>query len=309
MSIVEWWLCFRALSPVSSNEVEAALEAVVGPPQKRIGEWSGDPRDGYGRQVTLVAHTSAVTLTVTFSESCQAMEGPLLAGTESLRITLASSLDPVPRMAIWAALRTRLAALGYEDFTLAESPGPIVLDLEARGESALAAKLRKETTDALMRVVPGYRHVSLGHTRPDDMDAVLSAYLRPEAIVSASFSHCGLETLPAQLARFPSLRTLFLDEESLAPTCLRGWSFAALESLSLSALRLSALTASDCVGFPALTTLFVSDSPLAHLAPEVVEVCTSLRRVVLTRTPLASDAVRLGHLRAAWPQVSVECFA
>ena len=305
--MASWWLSFRTSTAISMERIAELLTTLIAQPEAHFEDWAGDPREGYGRRVSLLARTSEVTLTLRLSQSCQYEGGPILPGTESLRFELDGGHAFLHRMTIWSNLRAALEALGYQDFTLAESPAPIVSDLEAAGEAGLAAALRKQTTEALVNVVPRYRHVSLGYTEPDDMDAVLRAYVSPESIVSASFTQCGLRGLPAALARFPNLRTLQLDEPNLLATCLRGWSFASLESLALGRLDIHALTALDCVGFPALTTLVVTDAPLTQLEKDLLSVCKSLRRVVLVRTPLANAVARLAQLRSAWPHVSLEC--
>ncbi len=307
---MSWWLSFRAVTTPSFAALEDALASVAGArPVTQRGDSGGNPRDGYSRSllVTTVRSDGSVALRLCLAQQSLDVDRFAPVGTGSLHIELvAPSLATSERLAAWSSLRDALAPLGYEDTTLAGSPAPIVDEVEASGDHALAASMRRDITLALVRAVPTYRHVALGDTRPDDLGAVLRAYLRPEDIVSVSFTRLGLRALPAELASFPRLRSLSLHDERLTAAALRGWTFPSLSELGLLRTDTRVLEPDDLRGLPSLGTLFLASSPLERLDLQLLDVCPALRRVNLADTPLAKDRAQLGELRSRWPAVRFE---
>jgi hypothetical protein len=302
-----WWLGFRAAAPVPIDQLERALAAVTGGCTASPGEWDGNPRDGWCRGFCLRAPApgEGLVVEVRFTQQAQDRELPPPPETHRLAVTFeAPSLRA--RLAGWDSLREALASLGYADTTLEGSPARIVDELEEAGERALASTLRARITAALVALVPAYRHVALSDTRPDDLDAVLRAYLRPEDIVSISFTRLGLRALPSELARFPNVRVLTLHEDALDASALRSWSFPRLDQLVLGCAALRAVEADDLRGAPGLASLNLIGSSVERVDPGLVDVCPSLRSLRISGTPLAKDGPALARLRASWPDVRIE---
>ena len=179
-------------------------------------------RDGYGRTITLRVEASSLALSMSIVQQVLAIDesAPLMLEHFSVNLE-APNLSFSERLAAWEALRTSLGTYGYADETLAFHPASIVDDA-AVASPALAAVLRSRITSALVDRVPAYRHVALVSTRPDDMNRVLEAYLRPQEIVSVCFYDCQLQGLPAALARFENVRSFSLEWEHLFDAERRG---------------------------------------------------------------------------------------
>ena len=286
-----WILKFEAAVAIPVSHIETAMmRACPGKLTRAADPWQGNPRDYYSRlhhlavgeqlstslvQHGMIPHDEPLTVaSVTFLLSV----APAFADNTRVRMTLVEALAPD----------------GFVDTTDAYSPAQIVDDALAAGEHSLAAQMRSNITRVLVARAPQYRHVSLVRTRPDDFDAVLRAYERPHEIVSASFTGCDLTALPQQLTRFENLKMLSLEEPKLTPQALHGFHFHKLEQLGLSHSGAQRIDAKDLAGVPALRSLFLAETPLAHLDPELVRVCPHLVHISITRTPLAKRVSELG---------------
>jgi hypothetical protein len=307
--MADWNLAFHESRPITVESCAHALSAVVGGPVTTdVGPIGGNPRDFYYRSVTVTAQRpgSDMRVEMRLGQSLRSPDDP-----EPLvsfgGVTLQAPAEPfAARLALWHALRDALAAIGCTDRTLAANPAPIVDDAEAAGETAIAARLRADITAALIAEIPAHRSVTLSGTRPDDIEAVLEAYLRPEDIVTVSFSDCGLQALPAAFARFPNISCLYVAEDGLDGRTLRGVSLPKLDTLGLGGARIRRVTKDDLAGFPALVMLAIQGSPLDELDPEIIEVCPKLGRVVIANTPLGRDDRKMSVLRARWKQIRWE---
>jgi hypothetical protein len=300
-----WPLYFLAPQATELSAVVAAFGTVFGAsPAVVHTAWSGNPYNGYGQSFTLTVAGGGLRASGYFTRQAQTPDDSAPIQLEHLSVLLEGGDVPVPRrLAAWEDLRAALAPLGYEDVTLARCPAAIVDEVLASGDAPRAALLRRQCTEALVREVPRHRSVCLVNTRPDDLGAVLRAYLRPEDIVTVSFSALGLTALPADLSRFANMRCLYLHDEPLDASAFRGWSLPRLERLALTSSRAERVLAEDLRGFPALTTLFLADSPVVSLDPGISEVCPLLAKVGLERTPLARGTGTCAALRAQWPTV------
>jgi hypothetical protein len=303
---MDWHLSYLAGASPSLDELSSALSSVTGPLDRAISEWNGDPRDGYIRSITLSAKLAGgMTLSARITHQTLDTVDPLPADTARLNVSL-SGEDTRAMLSTWESLSGALSALGYEDTTLADGPAPIVDALERVGERDRARAMRREITEALVGRVARYRHVALGATRPDDFDAVLRAYERPEGIVSVSFSGCGLTEIPREVRRFVNVRTFGLHDERLDLSALRGFAFAALEELAMTGTDVVRVEPDDLRPFSRLHTVFLSGSRVESVSEAVLEARPTLRRFALYDTPLARDEASFTRLQRAWPGVRVE---
>lgn len=286
-------------------ELRAVLGRVAGAAvQAEDGPWDGNPRDGYGRVRHLRANGERVSLRASSHEAAQALDAPPIpSGRLSVTVAAPSMAE---RMEAWRAIVSGLAELGARDVTWLVGPAPIVDDVEAAGDVALAQHMRQAITSALLEEVPLHRAVTLGSTRPHDLGAVLRAYARPESIVSISLVDVGISALPAELARFPNVRSLALGGPQLRASALRGWSLPSVDVLALTQSATTDVATEDLRGLPSVTLLALAYTPLSTLDEALLEVCPKLRRVTLSGTPLSRDAHALARLRAAWPSVHLE---
>ncbi len=307
---MNWYLRFRTHGSPTLEAVEHALGTSIGAAaQRTFLEWEGNPRDGYDRQIESVIARADGCVTYTLKLVQQALDtgDPPPPDVRSLSIRLcAPDHSAVETLADWASLREALASLGYEDTTLAGWPAPIVDALESEGQHALAAKMRSDITAALVREIPHIRHVALSSTRPDDINAVLRAVVRPEDIVSLSIGDCELTELPEALSLFPGLTNLALNEARIGPSALRRLSFPCVTWLSLNNSCATRIEPEDFRGFPAVSALFVCDTPVEYVSSALTRAMPSLGLIVLKGTPFSRDRARVEALRRDWPGVRVE---
>lgn len=297
----DWSLSFRASQPFTLEACTRALSAIAGPVTADIGELVGNPRDFYSRSVSLAAQSRTRNVAMSISQAMMGDDDPNpinSIGSVTLRDAPGESF--ATRLATWQALRDALANLGCADITLTGYPAAIVDDAVAAGDAATAARLRADITAALIAEAPAWRHVHLSSTRVDDIERVLAAYIDPLSIRTLILSRCGLRSLPAGCARFANTETLTFVEPDIDGTALRGVSLPRLESLDLSGSGVRQLGRDDLAGFPSLTGLYLQGSQLALLDPDIIKVCPSLRRVIVTNTPLERSENALADLQAQW---------
>jgi hypothetical protein len=304
-----WPLQFRESQPLKVDACEQALAAFVGGPvETERPRFIGNPRDGYGRTVTVTAPCPARNATLVLSlhqEGWSDEEDPAaLATLGTLRLEGATA-SFATKYAAWQELRGVFAALGCADQTLISYPAQIVDDAVAAGETAIAARLRSEITTALIAHAKAQSHyeVRLGWTRADDIEAVLEAY-DPARIVFMHLSGCGLSALPRAFARFPAIEILDLDHNPIDASVLR-ISLPKLYMMSLQRCPIASLQRDDLAGFPALRNLTVSNAPLRELDARIIDVCPQLGSLDIRGTPLANDDAQLTALRARWPNMKL----
>lgn len=305
-----WTLYYGADKYLPLSGLEEAFAAVCGAPvTKRVGEATGDPYNGYGREISLRATASdgsfalesALNLQVGTTDDRE----PVLLNDAGVSVS-SSSPEPSLRLAAWERLSAELASRGFRDDTWVKGPRGIVEAVERSGDRARGAAMRRAITEALVLRAPSCRWVALWGTCPDDLGAVLRAYERPEAIDSVSFTDLDLEALPPDLARFTGVVNLSLREKRLPPSALRGWSFSRLAELHLSGANIVRIEADDLRGLPALRSLEVGSYALRALDPAIREACPKLERVLLRGTALSDDADAVAALRERWPGVNIQ---
>lgn len=305
---MSWWLKFRESQPLTVDAWEQALVAFVGGPVQTDVPWfSGNPRDGYSRAVTITAPCPArdVTLVLSLNQEAWTEGGdPFSTALGTLRLD-GPNASFATKYAAWQELRGVFVGLGCADQTLISHPAPIVDDALAAGDTATAARLRKEITAALIVHARASSHYEarLSSLRADDVEAVLEAY-DPARIVFMHLSDCGLSALPKAFARFPAIEILNLDHNAVDARVLR-ISLPKLYMMSLSRCAITSLQREDLAGFPALSNLTVSSAPLREIDPSIIDVCPKLGRLDIRNTPLASDDAQLATLRARWPNVKL----
>ncbi|MEO7729914.1 MAG: hypothetical protein ABIY55_03000 [Kofleriaceae bacterium] len=302
----DWPLAFRATQPVTIEACAGALAvAVGGPVAVAISSLSGNPRDGYDRTVHITGNRPGDELRLELA-LLQSMRGPDDPETHTALCgcTLhAPTATFATRLAAWAAVRDALAAIACADCTLTWRPAPIVDAAEAAGDTAMVDRLRAEITAALVAEAPSCRHVTLMSTRAD-LEAVLAAYVDPQDISNVCFDDCSLSALPTGVARhFPNVENLSWTDDGIDGHALCGVVLPKLDRLHLQSSALRRVRRADLAGFPRLTELILLNNPLEDLAPEIIEACPMLRRVVITNTPVAGDAFKLAALRARWQGV------
>lgn len=300
--MADWQLYFQQSDAITVEDCARVL-AQLGPVTTAYGQFSGNPRDFYTRSVDISAQRDDMTLVLHLLQSAQSVEdtAPLVQTGGSLTMQAARFAD---KLATWRALRDGFAAIGCVDRTLAMSPGSIVDDAEAAGETALAAQLRRQITEALVADVPRGWNIYLQSTRPDDFEAILAAHPMPDRVNSIGFADCQLTALPAGLARFTNLEQLSIAEDRLDGAALRGLALPTLTTLSLTGSGLHQLSSADLAGFPRLETLHLQGSAIAAL--EIADACPVLRRVSFLYTPLSRDLDRIAALQAQRKDVSWE---
>lgn len=327
----DWYLSFGETRPITLEECQQVLSAFVGAPvTTEIGEFSGNPRDGYARTVTITAQRTGdeIRLEMRLTQMERGPDDPL-ASTSLGGVTIhAPAASFATKLAAWHALRDALVDIGCTDRTLVSCPSPIVDHAEAAGETTMAMRLRADITAALVAEAPRSRFsVSLMSPRADDLEAVLAAYVDPQAITSVSLEDCELRALPAGLARFPNIEQLSLVHNNIDVrelcrvslpkltslslngidgSALRGISLPTLTTLNVRGPALRKVSRDDLAGFPGLTVLVLCSSQLEELDPDIIEVCPKLRRVLIMDTPLARDEARIAVLRDRWQAVHWE---
>lgn len=307
--MTDWPLALRETQPITIEACERTLSALVGSPAiVDIGSLSGTPRDGYNGVVRITAQRpdGEVRFEVAIMQSMRGPGDPD-AHLSFCGVTLhAPGVSFAEKLAAWGALRDAFSQIGCKDGTLTWRPATIVDEAEALGDATMVARLRADITAALVAEVPAYRHVCLQETRAD-IDAVLAAYLQPEHIRTVTFENCRLSALPAGVvSRFPNVEHLSWSDDAVDGHLLRGVSLSKVERLYLRGPALRRLGREDVAGFPALIELFLQYNPLEDLDLDIIEVCPNLRRVLLSGTPLESDAPRFAALRERWRGVRWE---
>ena len=305
--MADWSLTFGETRPITIEMCEHVLSGVAGGPVNTdIGEFTGNPRDGYIRGVTITAQRPGgeMRLEMRLTQSERGPGDPLSHTSIGIVTLHAPAASFATKLATRHALRDALADIGCTDHTLVSMPAPIVDEAEAAGETATAARLRADITAALVAEAPSCRHVSLMSTRAEDIEAVLAAYVDPQAIRTVIFHDCGLNALPAGFARFPNVESLTFVENDIDGRALRGVSLPSLTNLYMGGSGIRQMSRADLAGFPMLARLLLQESQLRELDPDIIEVCQKLRRVLITNTPLARDARKIAALRARWKDVA-----
>jgi hypothetical protein len=303
-----WPLMFRESQPLTVEACEQALTAFAGAAvQTERPRFSGNPRDGYGRSLTITAPCPArnATLVLSLNQDAWSDEGDGASTTLGTLRLDAPTASFATKYAAWQELRGVFAALGCTDQTLISYPAQIVDDAIAAGDTSTAARLRSEITAALVAHAKASSHyeVRLSSPRADDLEAVLEAY-DPARIVFLHLSDCGLRALPKAAARFPAIEILNLDHNAVDASVLR-ISLPKLYMMSLSYCAIASLHRDDLAGFPLLSNLTVSNGPLREIDASIIDVCPKLGSLDIRGTPLANDDAQLTALRARWPNVKL----
>jgi hypothetical protein len=286
--VADWTFAFRGPAPITIETCRQALAAFAGGEVTvETSEFTGNPRDGYWRSVTITARHPDREMRLVMSLSQESWrDSEDGASTRLDRVELrGASASFGMKLATWHALREAFAALGWVDRTLTTWPAPIVDDAVAAGEGDVAARLRADITAALIAEAnkPGLREVRLWSPRADDLEAVLAAYPEPAQIVLMTLADVGIRALPKAFARFPNIEVLTLDGNELGDGALRGVSLPALYMLSLGRCPIRELGREDLAGFPQLAHLDVSGTGVQEVAADVGTVCPKLQRVVGAR--------------------------
>lgn len=301
----EWELAF-------GNGPRAQLEALYRALADATGgqvfsdsmEPTGNPRDGFYRDITLTAERPDGQLRI-------AMELREQTGGPGDQIWILSSelrgTNYAIKRAAYHLLRDALGKLDYVDETIAKNPAAIVDDAEAAGNTVLASQMRAEITARLVENARTNTDSRIVLRSPRaDLATVLAAYPHPETITRITIANGRLRTLPAALARFVNLDTLSVGEDEIDASLVRGAAFPTVKTLVLGRTAIRRLTRDDLAGFPALEELTLHESKLEDLDADIVEVCPNLRSVLFARTPLAADPAKLAALHARWKQVVFE---
>lgn len=290
--MAEWSLSFRP-DPAKRHalhDYQAAISAAFGPIATRSGELAGNPRDFYWRDHTITADH---TIVVKVGENTRG-EGDPEAVFEVRSARILDDAAFADRMNAWAALTAALAKLDCIETTYQYGIADIVADARREGETAIADRLVRETTEKLVADAPAWTTITFAHT-PADRDVVLAA-CTVERITGATLSG---PDLPESLRPFANLTDLTLHD--LGSHALRGWSFPALQQLEV----FGEVEPDDLAGLPALTSLKLN-GPVRRVDPRIREVCPRLQRVMLYLTPFASDRDAIATLAAAWPGVAID---
>ncbi len=300
--MADWHLVFHHPVSLTLATCEQVLNSVVDAPVAvQIGELAGNPRDFYARPITMTGERGDVRVGFTTSQSMLDASDPAPIITHA-NVTLSSATATfATKVAIWRALRTAFAAVGARDRTLL-SAAPIVDDADAAGEAATAMALRREISAALIEQVAVSANITITSPRVD-IAPLLAANQRAASILSVGLYDCGLQRLPASFSRFPNIESLWLHEDALDASALRGLSLPKLRQLTVRSMALRRVTKDELAGFPALEVLRLSDSPLESLDLAIIDVCPKLVRVYVENTPLEKNAAAMAELRARWPRM------
>lgn len=135
------------------------------------GSWSGDPRDGYARAITLEC-TPTVSLSPRFQFAYEARSPdddapPSITSLSGILSATAGSFSE--RFPVWEALREGLSRLGCQDTTLENTPRAIVDAADLRGfpnlETLFLSQSPIATLDVeLVTVCPALRRAALRDT-------------------------------------------------------------------------------------------------------------------------------------------------
>ncbi len=297
-SMADWYLSYVHPRSLSIAECEQALERAVAPVTTTVGELEGNPRDFYSRSVTARGTRGDLSFELTAS---QGLRGPDEPEPTISSVCVKVSGPYASKLAAWPVISAAFARLGCAESTYASWSAPIIDEADSEGDEATATRVRQETRAALIAQARRCAHVSITAPRCD-VEAILAAYEAAERIVSVSFTDCGLTALPAGLGRFPAIESLWLDEDLLDGSALRGFA-RPLKELGLFGRGLRRIAREDLAGVPALEWLSCVGSGLEDLDLGIAEVCPNLKRIYLEDTPLAKDASRMAALRARWPGV------
>lgn len=300
--MADWRLVFHHPVSLTLATCEQVLNSVVDAPVAvQIGELAGNPRDFYARPITMTGERGDVRVVFTTSQSMLDASDPAPIITHA-NVTLSSATATfATRVAIWRALRTAFAAVGARDRTLL-SAAPIVDAADAAGEAATAMALRREISAALIEQAAVSANITITSPRVD-IAPILAANQRAASILSVGLYDCGLQRLPASFSRFPNIESLWLHEDALDASALRGLSLPKLRQLTVRSKALRRVTRDELAGFPALEVLRLSDSPLESLDPAIIDVCPKLVRVYVENTPLEKNDTAMAELRARWPRM------
>lgn len=296
---MDWTLSFKESAPVTIELCEQALSRFVGGPVSTdVPDFSGNPRDGFFRNVTITAPCPARDMTLELS-----LRQDGWVSTDHPETSLRTLQMRAPRASFetkyqaWQDLHNAFWELGWYDRTLLSGAHWIIDDAEAAGESNTAMFLRIEATQAQIAYAKNPDHafeVRLSSPRADDINAILEAYGNPQRIVHMHLDDCGLRELPRAFARFPNLELLSLDENPIDSSVLRV-SLPKLYMLTLSRTAITTLTRDDLAGFPELKHLGVQHTPLREID---LEACPKLETFDVRETPLANNSERVTALRA-----------
>lgn len=300
--MADWHLVFHHPVSMTLATCEQVLDSVVDAPVAvQIGELDGNPRDFYARPITMTGRRGDVLVGFTTSQSMLDARDPAPIITHA-NVTLSSETATfAARLATWRALRTAFAAAGARDRTPL-SAAPIVDEADAAGEAATAMELRREISAALIEQAAVSASVTITSPRVD-VAPILAAYQRAASISSVGLYDCGLQRLPESFSRFPNIEGLWLHEDALDASALRGLSLPKLTQLTVRSKALRRVTKDELAGFPSLEVLRLSDSPLESLDPAIIDVCPKLIRVYVENTPLEKDDAAMAELRARWPRM------
>lgn len=297
-----WHLAFNHPHSLSIEACERLLATFAnGDVDVVIGEMEGNPRDFYTRAVTMTGQRGALRVELQASQGLRGVDEPEpIISSVAVRLDTAANATFTTKLAAWRELQAAFAQLGCREYTLEMNGAAILDEATAAGDTAAVALLREAISAALIAAARITASVQILSPRVD-IEPILAAYLRPEAMATMSLADCGLTALPSGFARFPNLQTLSIHEDAFDGSVLRGVSLPQLGELTLRGTSLRRVTKEDLAGFPALETLRLSDSALEALDPAILEVCPDLVRVYVDDTPLAADAAAMATLRQRWP--------
>jgi hypothetical protein len=300
----DWYLSFRGTRRLTLAEWETWLAGAVGPVTTTCGEWSGNPRDYYTREIRLESARDDVRVELRLQDSQRGPDDPeaFIDETPTVRLREASFES---RLALWSALVDAFTRIDYRDrtLTLTGSSALLVKEAEAAGKNELAQRWRAETTAALAAEGPGF-HIQLESMQLDDIETVLAKRPQPEIVCSVTFTNCGLLSLPKNLTRCSNLVELYVIEDEPKLLALVGTSFPALEKLLLGGAGMRVLRRQDVAGFPSLKELWLQGGAIETLDPDILVACPKLAIVGLFGTPLQRDSAPWKELSARWPSVT-----
>lgn len=300
--MADWRLVFHHPVSLTLATCEQVLDSVVDAPVAvQIGELDGNPRDFYARPITMTGERGDVRVVFTTSQSMLDASDPAPIITHANVALSSATATLATKLAIWRALRTAFAAVGARDRTLL-SAAPIVDEADAAGEAATAMALRREISAALIEQAAVSANITITSPRVD-IAPILAAYQSAASISSVGLYDCGLQRLPATFSRFPNIERLWLHEDALDASALRGLSLPKLTQLTVRSKALRRVTKDELAGFPALEVLRLSDSPLESLDPAIIDACPKLVRVYVENTPLEKNDAAMAELRARWPRM------
>jgi len=84
---------------------------------------------------------------------------------------------------------------------------------------------------------------------------------------------------------------------------LRGVSLPKVTTLNLGGPRVRQLRKEDVAGLPAIELLVFANCALEDLAPDIIDACLRIGRVLLNGAPLERDEAKLALLKARWKGV------